>query len=395
MKKIILINCYFGKFPWYFNLFLKSCSYNITVDFIIFSDNKTAYSLPKNVKIIPFTIEAFNQLATQKLVLGISVKSAYKLCDFKPAYGVIFQEYIKGYDFWGMTDIDIIFGRIREFMTHKLLETYDVISVRNDYPTGSFMLFKNDQTANNLFKKSKDYKKVFLSDTHYCFDECNFKHYFLQEGGDIFDIDCEIETMHHVIKKAQIGGNLKAHFDFLVIEGLPGQLKWEKGFLSFKNEFEVLLHHLILYKTNKYTRKVELKTVPDTFYIDKYLIRQNELTSIKGFFSNLFYNKMLPSFYKLFFKVDYYFSIKFNVHVKNIKSKIFSLNGLQMEILKNSDNENFISVPRSKFKGKIIKSIFDGNCFFIAHSPLTKYCYTEELNQLKQYRLNGNTQTFK
>lgn len=90
MKKLVCLSCYFGNFPWYFGLFLKSCSYNQTVDFIIFSDCNNNHPLPTNVKIIPFTLEAFNLLATDKLGFEIFVKSAYKLCDFKPAYGVIF-----------------------------------------------------------------------------------------------------------------------------------------------------------------------------------------------------------------------------------------------------------------------------------------------------------------
>ena len=40
MKKIILINCYFGNFPWYFSFFIKSCETNPSVNFIIFSDSK-------------------------------------------------------------------------------------------------------------------------------------------------------------------------------------------------------------------------------------------------------------------------------------------------------------------------------------------------------------------
>ena len=201
MQKILLITCYFGKFPWYFGLFLKSCRYNPTVDFIIFSDCVVPDHLPENVEIVPFTLKEFNLLATEKLGFEVNIISAYKLCDFKPAYGVIFSEYTKTYNFWGMTDIDIVFGRIREFMTDDLLNAYDVISVRNDYPTGSFMLFKNSNKSNTLFMKSKDYKKVFMTNTHYCFDECNFRHRLLQEGEDIFAVDCEIESMHHVIKK--------------------------------------------------------------------------------------------------------------------------------------------------------------------------------------------------
>ncbi|MFB0910347.1 MAG: hypothetical protein QMA99_05270, partial [Flavobacterium sp.] len=78
---------------------------------------------------------------------------------------------------------------------------YDVINTRHDYLTGSFMLFRNTGAINNLFTKSKDYIKVFTSDKHYCFDECNFKHAQIENEMNIFDIDCEIESMEHVIRK--------------------------------------------------------------------------------------------------------------------------------------------------------------------------------------------------
>lgn len=169
-KKILFITCYFGNFPWYFPLFLKSCEYNLSIDFIIYSDDNWNGGLPQNVKIIRFSLNKFNQLATEKLGFEISIKKPYKLCDFKPAYGVIFQDDIKHYDFWGITDLDIVFGRIREFMSVEILEKFELISVRHDYPTGYFMLFKNNKKVNHLFTKSKDFKKVFTTDIHYCFD---------------------------------------------------------------------------------------------------------------------------------------------------------------------------------------------------------------------------------
>ena len=145
MVKAILITCYYGEFPWYFNIFLESCGQNPTIDFLIFSDSEFFGNVPPNVKIVPSSIEEFNQIATGKLGFKINIKSAYKLCDFKPAYGIIFSDYLEDYHFWGITDIDIVFGRIREFMSDELLGIYEVISVRHDYPTGSFMLFKNNK----------------------------------------------------------------------------------------------------------------------------------------------------------------------------------------------------------------------------------------------------------
>ena len=89
----------------------------------------------------------------------IVVESGYKLCDFKPALGYIFSDYIKKYDFWGYCDIDIIFGNIRAFMTDDLLNEYDVISARHDYLTGCFALYKNNQDMCELFNKAKTTKK--------------------------------------------------------------------------------------------------------------------------------------------------------------------------------------------------------------------------------------------
>lgn len=389
MPKILLITCYFGKFPWYFDLFLKSCATNPTIDFIIFSDCPTPKNLPENIKVISFTIKEFNLLATEKLGFEVTIKSAYKLCDFKPAYGVIFSEYITTYPFWGITDIDIVFGRIREFMTNELLDNYEIISVRNDYPTGSFMLFKNNNKINTLFRKSRDFKKVFLSDTHYCFDECNFRHRYLQEGGDIFDIDCDIESMHHVIKREQKENNLKVHFDFLVIEGLPGQLKWEKGVLSFKNEFEVLLYHLILYKANRYTRKKEWPLVPDTFYIDKYLIRKNKLISFTGLLANSWYNRILPNLNKMLFKIDYFLSGQLSIKMKGVRTGTYKLNRFSIEICKNSANENQVHFKRIK-KLKMPRSLLYRGGFFIQSFPTRRYKLNKEKYQLVEFCSSGN-----
>ena len=143
MKSIALVNVFFGKFPWYFNFFLKSCSTNPTVNFLIFTDQERPKNCPANVEFIPFSLKQFNSLASERLNLKIEIKYAYKLCDFKPAYGIILSDYLKDYEYWGITDIDLIFGRIREFITDEMLTDYEVISVRNDYPTGSFMIFEN------------------------------------------------------------------------------------------------------------------------------------------------------------------------------------------------------------------------------------------------------------
>ncbi len=50
MKTICYIVPYFGKLPKNFPLWLVGCEANPTIDWIIYTDDKTSYSYPKNVK---------------------------------------------------------------------------------------------------------------------------------------------------------------------------------------------------------------------------------------------------------------------------------------------------------------------------------------------------------
>lgn len=248
-KSIAIIICYMGKLPWYFDYFVHSCVYNPTIDVHVITDD-TTYSkrLPGNVRIIHKTLADISAIATRTLEIPVEIKAPYKLCDFKPAYGVLFPDLIENYDFWGIGDIDVILGDIRKFITDEVLENHDIISVRHDYVCGSFSLFRNDERINNLFKHSKDYKKVFTSHTHYCFDETNFTFESFAAGLHYSDTPSEVESMTHVVRRLEEENYLKAYFDFHIIEGDPGNLRWTNGILMYRNKWEVMMYHLIVLK---------------------------------------------------------------------------------------------------------------------------------------------------
>jgi hypothetical protein len=266
-KSIGIIICYYRSFPWYFSYFLHSCRYNKNVDFFIISDNQLSNTyLPSNVFVVQKSIEEIKETAETKLGFKVALNHPYKLCDFKPAYGFLFHEIIKCYDFWGCADLDVIFGCIRNFITDELLSNYDTICVRHDVITGYFMLFKNCKKNNELFKQSKDYRKVLSSEKHFCFDETNFAFDQFKDGIPYNEVKSEIESMMHVVKKLEVRKEIKAYFDFHVIEGRPGRLKWDNGILTYKNEYEAILYHLIKLK-EVYKPKIHPRKIPDTFYI--------------------------------------------------------------------------------------------------------------------------------
>ena len=233
---------------------------------MIFSDTAYDGELPGNVKIINISLRDVSDLAGYKMGYSIDIGYAYKLCDFKPAYGFIFSEYIKDYDFWGQSDIDVIYGDIQGFITDEVLTEFDFISVRHDYTTGCFALYRNNALMNNIFRRSKDCRKVLTDSRYWGFDEFNFLHPLLSDGSSIFNFKTEIETFTHIIKKADMQKEIKAYFDFILLEGVPGRIKFNKGRIIYDNKVEAVLYHLFwlkkVYKPGLMERKI-----PDQYYI--------------------------------------------------------------------------------------------------------------------------------
>lgn len=170
MKKCALILPYFGKFNNYFPLFLKSCGYNQAYDFLIFTDSTEPYNYPQNVHVVPMTLSEFRTNASQKLGFEPCITTAYKLCDFKPAYGFLFEEYIRDYEYWGHCDCDLVFGNLEKILSPVLDKDYDKI-----FAAGHLTIYRNNFENNRRFMKSLEgreiYREAFTTNRIYVFDE--------------------------------------------------------------------------------------------------------------------------------------------------------------------------------------------------------------------------------
>ena len=113
MQKICFIIAYFGKFRADFAFWLKSVEHNPDVDFLLFT-NQTLIKVPKNVTVVKTSLQEIQQLAQKNIWEGCRIEHPYKMCDYKTAYGDLFRDYIKDYDFWGHCDVDLVFGNIRD-----------------------------------------------------------------------------------------------------------------------------------------------------------------------------------------------------------------------------------------------------------------------------------------
>lgn len=175
MNKVTLILPYFGsKFPNFFQILLDSMYRNNEIKFLIFTniDTSNVDKRRKNVKFVSTTLESVRSRISKILGYSVELSSAYKLCDYKPFYGLIFEKYLNDSEWWGYFDSDIIFGDLNNFIKSPIFDKYDRI-----FTHGHLTFYRNVRKVNQLcikeFKNSsfENYKKVTTSKLIYGFDE--------------------------------------------------------------------------------------------------------------------------------------------------------------------------------------------------------------------------------
>ena len=167
--KIKIICAYYGPLPSCFLPWLKTVEYNPTIDFLLITDQEV-YAAPYNLNVVRIEFNQLKCLITRKIGQDASLEIPYKLCDYKPAYGYIFEHFLKDYDYWGYCDCDLIFGNLNKLLLPLLNGNYDKI-----FAPGHLSLYKNTFENNRRFMKRIDdricYKEAFTTDKIYVFDE--------------------------------------------------------------------------------------------------------------------------------------------------------------------------------------------------------------------------------
>lgn len=187
MKSIVFIIPYYGKFPNYFQLWLNSCATNPSVDWLIITDIDDKFDYPCNVKVWKVSFDKLHDYIQSKYDFPIGLRMPYKFCDFRPAYGDIFQEFINQYDYWGHCDLDLIWGNIRKFLNDDILsEDYDKV-----FNWGHCTLYRNTNVINNAYRKNidglKSYREILQSPCNYAYDESYIVRQFSHLGFKIYD----------------------------------------------------------------------------------------------------------------------------------------------------------------------------------------------------------------
>lgn len=264
MKKIAFIIPWIGKLPNHFQLWLNTCQSNNTVDFLLFIDDKRMFDFPQNVKVIYTNIDELKELFQKNFDFTINLDRPYKLCDYRPAYGEIFKDYIRQYDFWGHCDIDIFWGNIRQFVTDEILNKYNRI-----YSHGHCSLYSNTEEVNSWYRclpkcQYQNWRKVFSTERSCFYDEwgehCG--------GGISFIIKANKIDVYDVVDMADLNRKT-VNFKLVGRKDLDEYkdiyFKYENGHLFIMNSRKIVCECIYVH-FQKRTLKIK-KTRKNSFYL--------------------------------------------------------------------------------------------------------------------------------
>lgn len=168
MKPIVMFVPFYGTVPSYISAFFHTVALQndfMDVYFIsdkLFLSKLKEYNIPQNVLFIELKWDELCNLINEKTKLR-SPFFPYKLCDYKPAYGHIFDSYTKGYQYWGYMDIDVLVGDIKGFLERSHYQQYDRIGVY-----GHFTIYKNNEKFRFFYREEASNVPYFSTLKHAC-----------------------------------------------------------------------------------------------------------------------------------------------------------------------------------------------------------------------------------
>jgi hypothetical protein len=268
--RIRLLIPYYGTWPAIFPLFLDSCRRNPNLDVRLFTDNSLPAAAPPNVTRVAMSYAALWALISRQLGLTIGpAVRPYKLCDFRPAFGVIFEEYLRDAEFWAHGDVDLVYGNTAAFLSDRRLDTHDVLTFRHDWMHGPLTVYRNTPEINRLFEEAPGYRDHFQAATYRNFDECLARHELLERGVDLLTLEPRPTCMTGLVRAAARDGRLRLHAEMAIVERLPGGrvLTYRDGQLTDDRGKPVLMYHLFREKKLQRFAYPPWSTLPPHFHI--------------------------------------------------------------------------------------------------------------------------------
>ena len=231
--KALLILPYFGSFGPWFPLYLHSLASQHTIDLLLLSDSRP-HDLPANAWHVEMTFDELRELATAKLGTPVRLHRMRNICDLRPGYGLIFDEFTRGYDYWAFGDEDVLYGDLDGMLAPHLDGSTDVVSPGTNGKSGHLTLVRNAPRTNQLAMQDPAYKDVLVSIEHWAYDETSGR------------CGTDISSFHTRGTAAEARGELAIHRGLPRVVNVPAPGRWyvyDGRRLHEDNGKELLYYH--------------------------------------------------------------------------------------------------------------------------------------------------------
>jgi hypothetical protein len=171
---LVLLCPYFGRWPVWINFFVESCKWNPDIRWRIYTDCGEPENRADNIDYVPMQFDDYKALVCNRLNIAFDPVRPYKLCDLKPALGVVHEPEIVGYPFFGYGDLDVIYGNISRFYSPEKLADLDVVSTHPERLSGHFAVLRNTHTLRRCFERIPDYRAMLETPHYTAMDENHF-----------------------------------------------------------------------------------------------------------------------------------------------------------------------------------------------------------------------------
>jgi hypothetical protein len=211
--KALLILPYFGSFGPWFPLYLHSLASQHTLDLLLLTDGKPP-ALPANAWHVDLTFDQLRDRANARLGTPVLLHRMRNICDLRPAYGLLFEELIRGYEYWAFGDEDVLYGDLDGMLAPHLDGVVDLVSPGTNGKSGHLTVVRNTRRMNELAMHDPAYKDVLVSREHWAYDETSWR------------CGTEISSFHAIVTAAEARAEISIHRGLPRVVNVPAPGRW-------------------------------------------------------------------------------------------------------------------------------------------------------------------------
>lgn len=146
----LMITPFYGDLPPWFDKFVSNFEATLA---------KQGYDWLRTHDLDDFNKRCINTFDFQSPIISGSPK----VWDYRCALGLLYADYLEGYDYWGHMDFDMVFGEVSAWFPDEEIKKVELWSNHHSYVNGCFSLYRNSTKVNCLFKKIPNWERILQS----------------------------------------------------------------------------------------------------------------------------------------------------------------------------------------------------------------------------------------